>query len=142
VDLITFTGNAGAVVDLTLVQTAGFPDPFGRVLAHATVFAPSGAQVAAFNANSQNTLTLPESGTYVVRINANTLVHTGSYTLGMECRSAPIANAGPDQSVSVGSMVQLTGAGSSDPDNDPLTDQWSFVSRPAIARWFYRAHLA
>ena len=86
VDLIAFRGQAGAVVDLTFVQTAGF-DAFRGVLAYATVFAPSGATVVSFNANSQNTLMLPESGTYVVRINANNLVHTGSYTLGMECRN-------------------------------------------------------
>ena len=44
---------------------------------------------------------------------------------------APVANAGPDQTVSTGSAVQLDGTGSYDPDSDPITYSWAFVSRPA-----------
>ncbi len=44
---------------------------------------------------------------------------------------APTANAGPDQSVSVGATVQLTSAGSSDPEGSPLGYFWSFTTKPA-----------
>ena len=42
----------------------------------------------------------------------------------------PVADAGPDQTVFVGEVVQLDGTGSYDPDGDPLTFRWAFVERP------------
>jgi RHS repeat-associated protein len=49
--------------------------------------------------------------------------------IGMD--NAPVANAGADQTLLVGSSAQLDGSGSSDVDGDLLTFQWTFVSRPA-----------
>ena len=45
--------------------------------------------------------------------------------------SAPVAHAGPDQSVLVGATVELDGSGSTDADGDLLTYGWSIASRPA-----------
>lgn len=42
----------------------------------------------------------------------------------------PVADAGPDQSVNTGSTVLLDGTGSYDPDGDPITYSWVFVSKP------------
>ena len=44
---------------------------------------------------------------------------------------APVADAGVDQNVSIGSTVSLDGSGSSDADGDTLTYSWSFTSIPS-----------
>ena len=43
----------------------------------------------------------------------------------------PIANAGPDKDGVVGAPVSLDGSGSSDPNGDTLTYQWSIGSAPS-----------
>lgn len=81
VDVYTFSGQSGSQVLLTLVQTSGFALGVG---ARATVIAPSGVQVDAFNSNAQRTLTLGESGTYIVHVNATNLFHAGTYNIGRQ----------------------------------------------------------
>ncbi|HLZ33513.1 MAG TPA: PKD domain-containing protein [Nitrospira sp.] len=44
--------------------------------------------------------------------------------------TAPVANAGPNQTVAVGATVTLDGSGSTDAEGNPLAYQWSFVSVP------------
>ena len=85
VDLITFSGHTGQVIDLTLVQTAGF-DAIRNIFARFTLFSPTNVQLGTFDANTQQSFTLPETGIYLVRVNASNLFHTGSYNLGLECR--------------------------------------------------------
>jgi len=45
--------------------------------------------------------------------------------------SPPTSNAGPDQNVKTGNVVQLDGSGSADTDGDPLTYSWQLSTRPA-----------
>lgn len=46
---------------------------------------------------------------------------------------APVANAGTNQNVTTASAVALTGALSSDANNDPLTYSWTITSKPATS---------
>ena len=43
----------------------------------------------------------------------------------------PVSNAGADQTSPVGSTLQLTGTGSSDPDGNALSYQWTVLSKPS-----------
>ncbi|MDE3167236.1 MAG: OmpA family protein [Acidobacteriota bacterium] len=56
------------------------------------------------------------------------------YEIGTRRRgdTPPVANAGPDQTVTAG-LVTLDGSASYDPDNDPMTYQWSQMSGPTVA---------
>jgi RHS repeat-associated protein len=71
-------------------------------------------------------------GTYVVQLivndgQADSLSDTVTITT---LNSKPVADAGPDQTVYVGDMVQMDGSKSSDVDGDPLSFRWSFASTP------------
>ncbi len=80
-------------------------------------------------------VTLLEAPVVVAASNALTVELRGKPGCGFTLlisgdNTAPIAEAGPDQSGRVNTTVTLDGSGSSDPDGDDLTYLWSFVSRP------------
>ena len=69
-------------------------------------------------------------GTYVIQLVVNDGKVNSSpdaVTITTE-NSAPVANAGPGQTVPVRQWVQLDGSGSSDVDGDPLTYRWSYFT--------------
>jgi hypothetical protein len=84
VEIFTFAGLAGQLVTLTLAETAGFSGSVSA--ARVTLLAPSGAQAAAFISNGQQQITLPESGTYTIYVNANDYGALGSVNLGLTCQ--------------------------------------------------------
>ncbi len=95
-------GSAAALVDATTSAPSFTPDIDGTYVAELKV--SDGEQ---------------ESPASPVTITATT------------ANSVPVANAGPDQSVYVGSTVTLDGSGSSDADGDPLNYTWTLQSGPA-----------
>ncbi len=72
-------------------------------------------------------------GTYVIQlvVNDGLLYSEPNATTVITVNSAPVADAGPDQFVPLYTTVTLDGSGSFDPDGDPITYMWTFVSKPA-----------
>ena len=73
------------------------------------------------------------AGNFVVQliVSDGTLFSTADTVLVSTNNTPPVANAGPDQTVDPGVIVQLDGTGSSDANNDPLSFSWSLTTRPA-----------
>lgn len=62
--------------------------------------------------------------------NARKIIPILMMLLDDEINIAPIANAGPTQTLSTGSLVQLDGRASSDTNGDNLIYSWSITSKP------------
>jgi len=133
--------NAGANQTTYVGQTIALDgsasmDPDGDALHFnwSVVSAPTGSTPQIADASSvRPTTILSAPGTYVIQLIVNdgqTNSAPSVVTLTTE-NSAPIANAGPDQSAAVGAHVSLDGAASSDVDGDALTYEWQLLEVPA-----------
>ena len=78
------------------------------------------------------TFVVDRPGDYVVQliVNDGTVDSTADTVTISTLNSAPVANAGPDQTVSVETTVQLDGSRSSDVDGNTLTYRWALTTRP------------
>ncbi|PWB81758.1 MAG: hypothetical protein C3F08_01235, partial [Candidatus Methylomirabilota bacterium] len=78
------------------------------------------------------TFLVDRPGAYVVQLIVNDgRIDSAPDTVQISTvNSRPMANAGPDRTIHLGSLVSLDGSLSSDVDGDPLTYGWAFVSTP------------
>jgi hypothetical protein len=96
---------------------------------------PTGSKaVLSNNTSVMPTFTADVFGTYVATLTVSNgrASSSASVTITTE-KTAPVANAGPNQTVKVDSTVVLNGSGSFDVDGDPLTFNWTLLSKPALS---------
>jgi RHS repeat-associated protein len=124
-DLVTLDGSASTDPDL---------DPLTYLWALTSK--PPGSTAALDDptiVNPSFSIDLP--GTYVGAL----VVDDGEYASDPDTvtistlNSRPSADAGADQSVETGDTAILDGTGSSDPDLDPLTFNWSLLAKPPLS---------
>jgi RHS repeat-associated protein len=127
--------SAAVGAHITLDGSAS-SDADGDALTYDWLFVsiPAGSTaVLVDSASISPTFDLDEPGSYVVRL----VVHDGQAESAPDTvtitttNSAPVANAGPDQTTTVGTTVTLDGSASSDADGDPLQFNWTLTTRPA-----------
>jgi hypothetical protein len=134
------TANAGVnqtVKHHSLVQLTGSgTDPQSRPLTYqwSLTTKPAGSTAVLSNATLSNpTFTADLPGNYVAQliVNNGTQNSPPSTVTITTFNTAPVADAGLNQTAPVGALVSLSGAGSSDADGDAITYSWTFTSRPA-----------
>ena len=90
--------------------------------------------------NNTNTvspeLTVDTAGTYIIQLETSdgSLSDLDILTIvvtSLPSNAKPVSNAGIDQSVNLGALINLDGSGSSDPDGDTLSYQWTLTSQPS-----------
>lgn len=112
-------------------------DPEGQAISYEWSFVtrPTGsaAQLSSVTA-PRPTFTADVAGTYDLQLVVNDgeldSVADRVAVTATESNRAPTANAGADQTVAVGSVVNLDGSGSGDADGDSITYVWEMTSRP------------
>ncbi|MFH2066635.1 MAG: PKD domain-containing protein [Pseudomonadota bacterium] len=130
------TDQAGVHGQTITLNGSGSSDVDGDPLTYSWAFTsrPAGSTATLSSPTAVNpNFTIDVSGDYTVRLTVNDgTVNSAPDTVSISTNnSAPVANAGSDQSGANGELITLNGSGSSDVDGDPLTYSWAFTSRPA-----------
>ena len=129
------TDQSVYVNDTVTLDGSNSYDSDGDLLTYSWTFTsiPLGSLATLLNPDAVNpTFTVDVFGTYVVSLTVNdgTVDSAPSSVTITTLNSAPVADAGIDNSVYVTDTVTLDGSGSSDVDGDMLTYSWSFTSTP------------
>ena len=95
--------------------------------------APNGSTAVLANADSiQPSLVPDKPGTYLIQLTVSDgTSSTATWAVLSTDNSAPVADAGPDQFVALGSLVHLNASNAYDMDGDALLYRWTLVSAPS-----------
>jgi hypothetical protein len=127
--------SVGTVVNL---DGSGSYDPDGDSLTYTWAIedSPGGSNVRLEGRDEEEAQLVPDvAGTYRISLvvsdgaldsDPDTVEITAS-----EDNGTPVADAGPDQTITAGDGVQLDGSGSSDPDGDRLSFLWALSTKPS-----------
>lgn len=123
---------------VTLDGTAS-SDANGDALTYAwTLSVPAGSAATLSDPTAASPVFTPDlPGSYVASLvvsdaSASSAAATVTVTAAV-ANAAPVAHAGPAQSVTRGDVVTLDGSASSDANGDTLTYAWSLTTRPALS---------
>ncbi len=94
----------------------------------ANIYAPNGLLRIRENGSATGAFV----GKWVRMGNGGTITLEGGFGLGSGggANTPPVAEAGPEQTVSLNATVQLDGSGSTDADGNPLSFSWGFITKP------------
>ena len=112
-------------------------DPEDQTLTYQWTFVsrPAGSTATLTGATTQTpTFVADVPGNYVIRLVVNDgTADSEPDDVEIHVNGPPAADAGPDQTVPVGSTVQLDGVGSTDPESSALSYHWILNTRPAAS---------
>ena len=131
------TQNVVVGTSVTLDGTAS-TDANGDLLTYkwSLLYKPTGSLASLASATSSKpTFTAYTVGTFVVSLvvndgKADSAEVSSTTVIAEALNAAPVANAGPAQTVLIGATVTLTGAASTDANADKLTYKWVLTTRP------------
>jgi uncharacterized protein YjdB len=148
IELDIAEGNRGPTADAgqdktvvkgneVMVDGSGSSDPDGDSLSFTWEMTtkPGDSNVTFGTVSNATASLMPDvAGTYTLKLTVSDGDLTAEDTIDIEATNqTPMADAGSDQSVHVGSAVDLDGNNSSDPDGDSLNYSWQVVDQPAGA---------
>jgi RHS repeat-associated protein len=114
----------------------GFPRNSTLGVSWSTVSGP-GTVTFANKSVAATTATFSQSGAYLLRLSANDGELSASDEVTLTVNTAPVVNAGADQTVTESNTVVLNGTVSDDgvPSGGPLTIVWSQLSGPGVVNF-------